>query len=97
MNLGRTRAKIDHPALGEVVIYPVGMLSDLQRRRFRVATRRLLEMIRDGRWRALKNAFNGYLAEPSQWPSGLRRCGSGWTHGRALASLEHYARKAGVL
>lgn len=40
-------------------------------------------------WRAVKNAFNGYLAEPEEFPLGdyRRRCGSGWTKRRALRSL----------
>lgn len=40
-------------------------------------------------WRAVKNHFNGYLAEPREFPPGdyRRRCGSGWTKARALRSL----------
>lgn len=50
--------------------------------------------VRARNWRALKNAFNGYLAEPVAFPAGLRRCGSGWTKKRALRSLARHARKA---
>jgi hypothetical protein len=41
-------------------------------------------------WRDLKNTFNGYLAEPYEFPPGdyTRRCGTGWTKRRALRSLE---------
>lgn len=46
--------------------------------------------IRSRDWRALKNTFNGYLAEPDVFPPGdyRRRCGTGWTKARALRSLE---------
>lgn len=46
--------------------------------------------IRNRRWHELKNTFNGYLAEPTPFPEGLRRCGSGWTKRRALRSLERH-------
>ena len=45
---------------------------------------------RRGDWRAVKNSFNGYLAEPTPFPEGMRRCGSGWTKRRALKSLERH-------
>ena len=40
-------------------------------------------------WRPLRNLFNGYLAEPDEFPAGdyRRRCGTGWTKRRALRSL----------
>jgi hypothetical protein len=45
--------------------------------------------IRARNWRALKNTFNGYLAEPDEFPPGdyRRRCGTGWTRRRAMRSL----------
>lgn len=45
--------------------------------------------LRARNWRALKNAFNGYLAEPYEFPPGdyRRCCGTGWTKARALRSL----------
>lgn len=48
--------------------------------------------IRARNWRALKNTFNGYLAEPLEFPPGdyRRRCGSGWIKGRALRSLRRH-------
>lgn len=51
-----------------------------------------LDRIRRREWRALKNYFNGYLAEPTPFPDGLQRCGSGWTQRRALASLDRHLR-----
>lgn len=50
--------------------------------------------VRNRNWRGLKNAFNGYLAEPRAFPAGLTRCGSGWTKKRALRSLARHAGKA---
>lgn len=46
-----------------------------------------LRQMRAGEWRAVRMYFNGYLAEPTPWPDGLVRCGSGWTKHRAIASL----------
>lgn len=56
----------------------------------RRTARYLARQIRSGKWRAVKNTFNGYLAEPSPFPEGVRRCGSGWTRGRAMRSLERH-------
>jgi hypothetical protein len=40
-------------------------------------------------WRAVRQAFNGYLAEPDEFPPGdyRRRCGTGWTKRGAVRSL----------
>jgi hypothetical protein len=50
----------------------------------------IIRHVRAKNWRALKNVFNGYLAEPYEFPPGdyRRRCGTGWTKRRALRSLE---------
>ncbi|MEU5938648.1 hypothetical protein ABZ807_05570 [Micromonospora sp. NPDC047548] len=87
----------------DVDVYPVGVLADLLMLRgarrngaLRWALRRVLGTLRyvagrarAGRWREVKNSFNGYLAEPRRWPQdgSLTRCGSGWTQRRALRSL----------
>lgn len=44
---------------------------------------------RAGNWRAVRQAFNGYLAEPDDFPPGdyRRQCGTGWTRRRAVRSL----------
>ena len=60
----------------------------------RAQWRYLVGRARDRNWRAIKNSFNGYLAEPRAFPAGLTRCGSGWTRKRALRSLARHARKA---
>jgi hypothetical protein len=44
----------------------------------------------------MKTFFNGYLAEPTPFPDGMHRCGSGWTRKRALRSLRRNARRPGV-
>jgi hypothetical protein len=55
----------------------------------RYIRRTLVRQVRARNWRALKNTFNGYLAEPREFPPGdyRRRCGTGWTKARALRSL----------
>lgn len=47
----------------------------------------LAARVRRREWRAAKNTFNGYLAEPTPFPDGMTRCGSGWTRRRAIRSL----------
>lgn len=51
-----------------------------------------VRQVRQGKWRDVKNTFNGYLAEPYNWPQdgSLRRCGSGWTPARAVRSLRRH-------
>ena len=56
----------------------------------RTELRYVATFARAGNWRGVKNAFNGYLAEPTPFPEGLRRCGSGWTKRRAMRSLRRH-------
>ncbi|MGC5033058.1 hypothetical protein [Micromonospora sp. DT229] len=56
----------------------------------RVTARTLAWRIRKGDWRAVKSAFNGYLAEPNPFPDHMSRCGSGWTKRRAMRSLRRH-------
>lgn len=49
--------------------------------------------IRQQQWHELRQHFNGYLAEPDPWPTGLTRCGRGWTRRRALLSLRSRAAR----
>ena len=88
-----------HDTFGEISIYAVGLLADLRDfvhspaplpSRLRTLRLRLRYPIRQARarnWRAVDNYLNGYLAEPSSWPPGVTRCGTGWTRGRAYRSL----------
>jgi hypothetical protein len=88
--------------MDNVDVYPVGWLSAIQRsaRGVRLGIRRPLAPMRQelrytirqarrGNWRAVRNTFNGYLAEPIILPINLHRVGSGWTKQRALRSLAH--------
>lgn len=83
--------------MSEIDIYAVGLLHDLQifihspqslRRRWRSLRCRLRrgiwDRIRQRNWRALRNYFNGYLAEHATCGT---RCGHGWTRGRAYNDL----------
>lgn len=73
-------------------VYPVGVLEALKHHRVRGKFQHLKRHLRERDWNAIKNSFNGYLAEPREWPEGLRRCGSGWTKRRALADLKRRMR-----
>jgi hypothetical protein len=95
-----------------VDVYPVGVLSDIQAAwraltvlhrpnvawyYLRNARRHVWRHVRNHEWRDLRQTFNGYLAEPSPWPSpALRRCGRGWTRKRALRNLNRRIRQAGA-
>jgi len=81
-------------------VYPVGFFSDLKiwaGNPDRGAARQRL-------WRDIHRALsrrtwrryllNGFLAEPRDWPDGLKRCGSGWTRGRALRDLQRRIDRA---
>jgi hypothetical protein len=63
----------------------------------RRTARYLIGRVRAGNWRAVKNTFNGYLAEPTPFPEEIRRCGSGWTKARALRSLRRQYERAGLI
>lgn len=88
-----------HSTADKTDIYAVGLLAAWQqfvhtpdrpyaRRAFRYALRMPLRHARAGNWRAVKNWFNGYLAEPQEFPPGVARCGAGWTRGRAYRDLQ---------
>lgn len=63
-------------------------LRRLARRDLRRCLALTVHHARTGRWHELKLLFNGYLAEPTPWPAGLRRCGTGWTRARAVRDLD---------
>lgn len=71
----------------QITVYPVGLFSDLKRKRLRSGLRYLKHQVGKRNWNALGNYFNGYLAEV-QYSSMLHyRCGHGWTKRRALSDL----------
>lgn len=80
-------------------VYPVGILRDVQHagvpHGLKVWARYVRALGRQRNWWAIKNTFNGYLAEPAPWPPRLQRCGTGWTKRRALLDLQRKMRRAG--
>lgn len=85
----------------KVDVYPVGLRDDLRRlwraisnRRDNTARYRLKRMCRSA-FRS-RSYWNGYLAEPTACPPGLRwtRCGHGWTKRRAVADLYRHLLEA---
>lgn len=90
-----------YPPGTQIDVYPVGVLADLRFAyrairfgrfregywKLRSQARRIIERARAGNWRSVRQSFNGYLAEPTPFPEGLKGCGSGWTRKRALRSL----------
>lgn len=90
-----------YPPGTEIDVYPVGVLDDLRFAyrairsghsregygKIRSSIRYVVDSVRAGNWRSVRNSFNGYLAEPTPFPEGLKGCGSGWTRKRALRSL----------
>ena len=69
--------------------YPVGLFRDLQQRRLRYGITYLKRHVKARNWRAVRNYFNGYLAEWHYPPEGMQHthCGRGWTRRAALRRL----------
>ncbi len=57
------------------------------RREIRKEARYLRRQIGAHNWRAVRQSFNGYLAEPYTFPGYMTRCGHGWTTKRAIRDL----------
>lgn len=72
-----------------ISVYPVGLLADVKHRKITYGLRYVRDRATERNWRAVRNYFNGYLAEVDCPPAGLRhtRCGRGWTRRAALSSL----------
>ena len=72
-----------------IVTYPVGLLTDLKNHRIASGVRYLRYQINARNWRAVRNYFNGYLAEWDYPPEGvvIHQCGRGWTRRAALRSF----------
>lgn len=76
----------------EVQVYPVGVLEAYKHRRLKKhLTGYVWTKIKKRDFHAVRMSFNGYLAEPYEWPPGAypkgRKCGKGWTELRALIDL----------
>ena len=70
-----------------IEVYPVGFFSDIKRKRLKYGLKHyLLGQVKRRNWRAVKNYFNGFLAEWHYPPEQSRHttCGTGWTKKRAL-------------
>ncbi|NUU21067.1 MAG: hypothetical protein HOV68_06055 [Streptomycetaceae bacterium] len=85
----------------DITIYAVGLLQHWQhfvhnpdrkaaRLRFRNDLRYPIRHARARNWRAVKNYFNGYLAEHAHLGT---RCGTGWTRGRAYRDLARHLHR----
>jgi hypothetical protein len=72
--------------MSETYVYPVGVLDTFQRRKgWRTTRRYLAHQIHNRNWRAVRNHFNGYLAEHDGHP---HNAGRGWTRKAALRRVE---------
>ncbi len=71
-------------------VYPVGLFEAWQHRhipgKLRQWRRYVIFQLRAKNWRAIRNSFNGYLAELDS-PHPVSRCGHGWTKRRAVSDL----------
>lgn len=74
-----------------VDVYAVGVLDALQRRELRRHWRYLRYQIARRNWRAVRNSFNGYLAEHDNHP---HNCGKGWTKRAAMRRAERLCARA---
>jgi hypothetical protein len=70
----------------DVEIYPVGLFMDLKHKRYRRGLEYLKYQLGRKNFRAVRQYFNGYLAEASEGT----RCGHGWTKNRARKDLIHH-------
>lgn len=59
-----------------IEVYPVGLLSDIKHKRVWNGVKGyLMVQVKRRNWRAVRNYFNGYLAEWHCCPAGVRRLG----------------------
>lgn len=86
---GLTIVRPAPPGETGIETYPVGLLRDLKHRRLEAGWRYLWKQVKAGNRRAVRNYFNGYLAEWHYRPEGVshRRCGRGWTRRAARRRL----------
>ena len=99
------RTELERQLDAPIDVYPVGWLAAWQRRHIprphghrhplHRELRYVLRHASRGRWRAVRNTFNGYLAEART--DKTRRAGHGWTKQRALRDLARHAYEMGVL
>lgn len=80
----------------QITIYPVGWLQAWKERRLLPYWSYAKTQARKGNWRAVRNGFNGYLAEVQFSSMRHTRCGHGWTRRRALADLGRHLGELNV-
>lgn len=74
----------------QIIVYPVGWMAVWRSRvshNWRGEWRRMVDYIKRRHWEAVRNMFNGYLAEVQYSSMHHTRCGHGWTKRRALSDL----------
>ena len=79
------------PLRQQVDVYAVGWLQAWQRRRLRAEWRHVTYWARRRNWRAIRNTFNGYLAEHEH---GGHNAGRGWTKRQAIRRAEAICKRA---
>lgn len=81
-----------HVEPSTISIYPVGVLAAIKHRRVQSEYRYIRTQVAARKWRAVRQSFNGYLAEIDYPPSALihNHCGHGWTKRRAARRLGEY-------
>lgn len=69
--------------------YPVGLLADLKHHKVKQGLGYVVGWVKEGNWRAVRNYFNGYLAEWHYPPEDMimHCCGRGWTRQTARRRL----------
>lgn len=73
-------------AMEDVDVYPVGLFLALKQKRFHEPLSYLRYQFNHRNFRAIRQYFNGYLAESSHGT----RCGHGWTKRRAVKDLTYH-------
>lgn len=74
-----------------VDVYPVGWLEAWKHHRLKREWRYVVYWARRRNWRAIRNTFNGYLAE---YEHGGHNAGKGWTKRAALRRAEAICKRA---
>lgn len=79
--------------------YPVGLLANWKQRRLKRSYTYLKYQIKEKNWRAVRNHFNGYLAEWHYPPEEMKhyKCGRGWTKKKAIKRLGIHLAKSNLL
>lgn len=87
------------PKYSGIEAYPVGLFSDIKQKRLRAGFKSLKGRVKARNWRAVRNYFNGYLAEWHYPPAEVKhyKCGKGWTKKRAIKRLGVHLAESNML